>query len=44
MKTIILGTVALAAGAWFAIRQRRQSEQSEDGEVPADEIATDQTG
>ncbi len=43
MKTIILGAVALAAGAWLVMRRRRQSERSEEGEGPADETATGQT-
>ena len=43
MKTIILGAVALAAGAWLVMRRRRQSERSEEGEGAADETATGQT-
>ena len=43
MKTIILGAVALAAGAWLVMRRRRRSEHSEEGEGPGGEVATGQT-
>ena len=33
MKTIIMGAMALAAvGAWLAMRRRRRSERSEEGD------------
>ncbi len=44
VKMIVLWAAALAAGAWLVMRRRHQSERSEEGEGPADETATGQTG